>query len=180
MDLVRPESVSAEIENQLKHKIQDALKQRDTLLAQQVLAKITEALQVEPIQIAAAILCMEMPHHEWRALMQQLSTGSSSAREAKAEQAKLIRYRIEVGQMHKVSPEDIRALFINESGVEAAKIGPIDIRTNYTLIDLPYGMPPDIFQHLQSVEIKQQALKIKRVGLSKKRRWHSGNQRRKS
>jgi hypothetical protein len=54
---------------------------------------------------------------------------------------------------------------------DRSKIGFMDIRSNYTLIDLPLGMPPDIFQLLQTVEIKQHALQIKRVNASRKRPW---------
>jgi hypothetical protein len=56
----------------------------------------------------------------------------------------------------------------------------MDMRNDYTLIDLPPGMPPDIFQLLQTIEIKHQPLQIKRVNTSRKRGWqrrkgHFGN-----
>ncbi|MEQ1637393.1 MAG: DbpA RNA binding domain-containing protein [Methylococcales bacterium] len=91
--------------------------------------------------------------------------------EIQPEKYKMVRYRIEIGHNHQVSIEEIKNLLIDESGVDRSKIGNLDIRSNYTLIDLPPGMPPDIFQLLQTAELKQQPLQIKRVNSARKRPW---------
>jgi ATP-dependent RNA helicase DeaD len=71
-------------------------------------------------------------------------------------------FRIEVGHSHRVKPGNIVGAIANEAGLESRHIGRIDIRDDHTFIDLPRGMPDDILQHLQSVWVAGQRLRIKR------------------
>ena len=77
---------------------------------------------------------------------------------------KMVRYRLEIGRKHSVSKEEIKEALVQESGVERKMIGSIEMSQQYTLIELPEGMPSDIFHHLKTVEIKQHKLHIKRIG----------------
>jgi len=70
-------------------------------------------------------------------------------------------YRIEVGHEHGVKPGNIIGAIANEAGLESGFIGRLSIRGEYSLIDLPDGMPPEVFQHLQKVWVSQQQLRIK-------------------
>jgi hypothetical protein len=76
---------------------------------------------------------------------------------------KLVRYRIEIGDKHKVSIDEIKAVLVEVSGVDRNCIGKLDIRNHYTLVELPDGMSSDIFQLLVEAEIHEQRLNIKRV-----------------
>lgn len=76
---------------------------------------------------------------------------------------KMVRYRLDVGSRHQVTLEDIKKVLVEESGVDKNNINNVAIRGLYTLIELPDAMPPDIFQHLKTVEINQQKLNIRRV-----------------
>lgn len=76
---------------------------------------------------------------------------------------KMLRYRIEVGRKHSLDEDLLKRVLVEEAGVEMKMIGPIDIRFVFTLLELPEGMPEDIFQHLKNVEINQQKLHIKRI-----------------
>jgi hypothetical protein len=80
-----------------------------------------------------------------------------------------VRYRLAVGECHQVSREQIQAILIEESGVDKKRIGRIDIRSDYSLVDLPDGMPADIFQLLTEATLNQQRLAIKRVKPSRRR-----------
>jgi DbpA RNA binding domain. len=75
----------------------------------------------------------------------------------------MVRYRLNIGSEHSVSIEQLRETLIEESGVDKKNINNINIQRTYTLIELPDEMPPDIFQHLKSVEINQCKLDIKRL-----------------
>lgn len=86
---------------------------------------------------------------------------------------KMIRYRLDIGNQHQLTPELLTKVLVEESGVDKNNITNVSIRGLYTLIDLPDLMPPDIFQHLKSVEINQRKLDIKRVKLRKKRKHSS-------
>jgi ATP-dependent RNA helicase DeaD len=70
-------------------------------------------------------------------------------------------YRIEVGHEHGVKPGNIIGAIANEAGLESGHIGRLSIRGEYSLIDLPDGMPAEVFQHLQKVWVSQQQLRIK-------------------
>ncbi len=70
------------------------------------------------------------------------------------------RYRIEVGYDHQVTPREIVGAIANEAGLEGQYIGAIDIHNEFSLVDLPEGMPKEIFQHLRKVMVCGRPLKI--------------------
>lgn len=93
---------------------------------------------------------------------------------------KMLRYRLDVGAKHQITAEQLKKLLVEESGVDSNNITSINIRAEYTIIELPDEMPMDIFQHLKSVEINQQQLAIRRLkNRNKKRnnRFRRGRQR---
>jgi ATP-dependent RNA helicase DeaD len=69
-------------------------------------------------------------------------------------------YRIEVGHEHGVKPGNIVGAIANEAGLESGFIGRVSIRGDYSLIDLPDGMPKEVFDHLKKVWVSQQQLRI--------------------
>jgi ATP-dependent RNA helicase DeaD len=73
------------------------------------------------------------------------------------------RFRIEVGHQHEVKPGNIVGAIANEAGLDAQHIGHIDIHTNFSLVDLPVGMPKDVFQALKRAWVCGQRLNITRL-----------------
>jgi ATP-dependent RNA helicase DeaD len=69
-------------------------------------------------------------------------------------------YRIEVGHKHTVTPSNIVGAIANEANLEAKHIGRIDIFDTYSVLDLPEGMPPEILEHLKTVWVAGQQLRI--------------------
>ncbi|MET3133563.1 ATP-dependent RNA helicase DeaD [Oxalobacteraceae bacterium GrIS 1.11] len=69
-------------------------------------------------------------------------------------------YRIEVGREHAVTPSNIVGAIANEANLEAKHIGRIDIFDNHSVLDLPEGMPPEILDHLKTVWVAGQQLRI--------------------
>lgn len=76
------------------------------------------------------------------------------------------RYRIEVGHEHDVKPGNIVGAIANEAGLAGEHIGHISIEQDYSLIDLPAGMPRDIFMDLKKVRVCGRPMKITRLGES--------------
>ncbi len=72
-------------------------------------------------------------------------------------------YRIEVGAEHGIKPGNIVGAIANEGGIEGVRIGRVDIRENYSYVDLPEGMPRDIFAKLQKVRVVGRELHISRA-----------------
>jgi ATP-dependent RNA helicase DeaD len=73
-------------------------------------------------------------------------------------------YRIEVGHVHHVKPGNIVGAIANETGLESAFIGRIDIFDDFSTVDLPEGMPQDVFHSLKRVWVSGRPLRISRVG----------------
>lgn len=69
-------------------------------------------------------------------------------------------YRVEVGAEHNVEPKHLVGAIANEAGLESQYIGRISIMDDHSYVDLPEGMPRDIFQHLRKVWVNQQQLQI--------------------
>jgi ATP-dependent RNA helicase DeaD len=70
-------------------------------------------------------------------------------------------FRIEVGHQHGVQPGNIVGAIANEAELEARFIGRIDIRDDFSLVDLPEGMPPELLQHLKKVRVAGQQLQMR-------------------
>jgi ATP-dependent RNA helicase DeaD len=74
------------------------------------------------------------------------------------------RFRIEVGYRHGVKPGNIVGAIANEAELEARYIGHIEIFDDFSLVDLPAGMPKETFQLLKKTWVCQQKLMISRLG----------------
>jgi ATP-dependent RNA helicase DeaD len=72
-------------------------------------------------------------------------------------------YRIEVGRVHGVKPANIVGAIANEAGLEGRHIGRVVIRDDHSFVDLPGGMPREIFRELQKVRVAGQQLQISRA-----------------
>jgi ATP-dependent RNA helicase DeaD len=70
------------------------------------------------------------------------------------------RYRIEVGDEHGVKPGNIVGAIANEAGLAGEHIGHISIKGDFSLVDLPKGMPRDILMDLKKVRVCGRPLKI--------------------
>ncbi len=73
------------------------------------------------------------------------------------------RFRIEVGHSHGVQPGNIVGAIANEAGLDGKYIGHIKIHDDHSLVDLPEGMPKEVFRDLIKTRVAGQALKISRV-----------------
>ena len=76
------------------------------------------------------------------------------------------RFRIEVGHEHGVKPGNIVGAIANEAGLDGEHIGQIEIDSDFSVVDLPVGMPNDILADLKKVRVCGEALKISRVDSS--------------
>jgi len=73
-------------------------------------------------------------------------------------------YRVEVGQSHGVEPRNLVGAIANEAGLESRFIGRIEIEHEHSFIDLPEGMPKEVFRHLKKVWVSGRKLGITRAG----------------
>lgn len=73
------------------------------------------------------------------------------------------RFRIEVGAADGVKPGNIVGAIANEVGIDSDYIGRIEIYENFSTVDLPEGMPREVFRYLKKVWFAGKQLRISRV-----------------
>ena len=79
------------------------------------------------------------------------------------------RYRVEVGHNDQVKPGNIVGAIANEGGLDSEHIGRINIFDDYSLVDLPEGMPKDIFQDLQKTRVAGKQIRLSKLADDKPR-----------
>jgi ATP-dependent RNA helicase DeaD len=89
---------------------------------------------------------------------------ANSAFSSDEETIEMQRFRIEVGRTHGVKPGNIVGAIANEAGLDSRYIGHIDIQDNFSLVDLPAGMPKDILSDLRKTRVAGQMLNIEPAG----------------
>jgi ATP-dependent RNA helicase DeaD len=75
----------------------------------------------------------------------------------------MIRYRLEVGYDDGVKPGNIVGAIANEADIESEYIGHIEIYDDYSIVDLPDGMPKETFQDLKKAWVSGKRLNICRL-----------------
>ena len=84
-------------------------------------------------------------------------------REARPPEENMTRYRVEVGHRDRVKPGNLVGAIANESGLQGRMIGRIQIFESHSLVDLPKGMPEDVFSSLQRLKVLNRELQISRA-----------------
>ncbi|RFA12934.1 ATP-dependent RNA helicase [Subtercola boreus] len=69
-------------------------------------------------------------------------------------------YRIEVGKRHKVEPRQIVGALANEGGLSRDDFGHIDIRPDFSLVELPVDMASDVLDRLRDTRISGKLIEI--------------------
>jgi len=161
-------------EEPLKNRLQQILTSENLEPQRAQFNAIAVELGVDSLTCAAALLhltqVLEKPSPP--PLAEQKATPQLPAKNA-ATGIKMVRYRLDVGSKHRITLDQLKKVLIEESGVDKNNINNVNIQNLYTLIELPDEMPPDIFQHLKSVEINQHKLDIRRVKTHNKKRGNN-------
>jgi ATP-dependent RNA helicase DeaD len=72
----------------------------------------------------------------------------------------MLTYRLEVGKNDSVEPSNIVGAIANEADISSQYIGQIILHDEYSTVDLPDGMPDDIFKTLKKARVRSKALNI--------------------
>ena len=72
-------------------------------------------------------------------------------------------FRLEVGLSHGAKPGNIVGAIANEAGIEGQLIGRIRLYEDYSTVDLPEGMPAEIFNGLKKTRVAGRPLEISRL-----------------
>ena len=72
-------------------------------------------------------------------------------------------YRLEVGKQHKVRVADIVGAIANEADIQKQYIGNIKLYDDHSIVELPKGMPKEVFHLLKKVSICKRRMNLKLV-----------------
>lgn len=72
-------------------------------------------------------------------------------------------FRLEVGHMHGVKPGNIVGAIANETGISGDHIARIKIEAQHSTVELPAGMPRELFNALKRIRVVGQPLNISRL-----------------
>ncbi len=73
------------------------------------------------------------------------------------------RYRIEVGSKDGVKAGNILGAILNEVGLDPESVGQISINDAYSTVELPQGMPDNIFHELRKVRVCGRQLRLTKM-----------------
>jgi len=190
MDLPSIDKINERRKERFKESITKAMKAPDFELFQNMLTEYQTESSHSEIQIAAALACMiqgkrplllkESLHKEAPQRQRDTSDRNQSQSERRFQKDKerpprnrstnealeegMERFRILVGHTHGVKPGNIVGAIANEAELDSQYIGRISIFDEYSTVDLPEGMPSDIFDALKTVWVSGQQLRISRFG----------------
>jgi ATP-dependent RNA helicase DeaD len=198
MELPSTESINDQRVEKFKQRISDTLATEEMGFFYQLIEQYQQEHNVPALEIAAALahllqgdtplLLQNKPQRQvdksWdreerpaRGKRERKEGGQARVRPSSKDRAPrreqpldegMERFRIEVGHDHDAKPGNIVGAIANEAGLDGAHIGRIDIRDDHSFVDLPEGMPKDVFNDLIKVRVAGQALKISRVSGEKK------------
>ncbi len=88
-------------------------------------------------------------------------------------------YRIAVGKRHRVEPRQIVGALANEGGFSRGDFGAIDIRPDFSLVELPANLTDDVLQRLSDTRISGKLIELRpdRGGPGAARRREGGDDR---
>ncbi|MCK5727894.1 MAG: DEAD/DEAH box helicase [Methylococcales bacterium] len=158
--------------NRFKQRISDTLSAEELGFYTQLLEQYEHEHNIPAIEIAAALahlvqgdtpLLLKNPPKRQR----EKSDGRDKKRERERKPrarkdtgVNMELFRIEVGRSHGVKPGNIVGAIANEAGIDGQHIASIKIEENYSTVELPSGMPKELFQSLKKIRVAGKALKI--------------------
>jgi len=160
-----------------KQKISDSLAAGDLAFMQSLIEQYQQEHDVPALDIAAALAKISLgdkallltPEKSTPPRQNDDRKPQSASREVRGRKATprssgdMERFRIEVGQEHGVEPRNIVGAIANEAGLDAQHIGRVDIEAQFSVVELPVGMPNEVFHELKKVWVCGRTLNISRM-----------------
>ena len=183
MELPSTELINDQRIAKFKQRITDTLANEELELFTSLIEQYEQEHNVPAKEVAAALARLLqgdtpflMQHKPQRKADKNRDTGESPAhrkqarkpvvrsprKESQPEEG-MQRFRLEVGNKHNVKPGNIVGAIANEAGLDSEHIGRVSIYDDYSLVDLPEGMPKGAFTNLRKAWVSGQQLRISRL-----------------
>ena len=147
-------------------------RQQEVALMGEILQRLQRESDVTPDQLALAALrlaqgdspLLVVPQPPMPANNRGQGRGQDRRSPGRVPQS-MERFRVEVGWQDRIKPGHLVGAIANESGLDGRQIGKITIFDDYSTVDLPQGMPPELMKRLQGVRVMQKELRISRQAM---------------
>ena len=174
MQLPSTEFINNARVNRFKQRITDTLASEELSFFTQLINQYQVEHDVPALDVAAALakllqgntpLLMKEVTKKPRKDAHEKSHGKERDRGPKRERGRASNvemelFRIEVGHSDGVKPGNIVGAIANETGIDGDHIARIKIEEHYSTVELPAGMPKDLFQALKKVRVVGKPLDI--------------------
>ncbi len=184
MDLPRAlvSAVFSKKEEKFKKRLEKILTGQDLSTQRELIERICSHLGIDVLDCAAALVLLSQANLsvDGEPSVAKFAVKTPDISDVLLPKTKMVCYRLEVGAKHNVTEDEIKQVFVKEAGVDIKMIGDVTIRFYYSLIELPEGMPADIYQLLTTVSLQQQKLNLKRLKTCERSRSSSHLRRKKS
>jgi len=162
--------------NKFKQKITDTLATEELSFYTQLINQYQVEHDVPAIDIAAALAKLlqgdtplllkdagKKPRKETTEDKRQDKERGPKRERSRAGAVEMELFRIEVGHNDGVKPGNIVGAIANETGIDGDHIARIKIEETYSTVELPAGMPKDLFQALKKVRVAGKPLNISKL-----------------
>lgn len=163
-----------------KQSITDAMEQNNLAPYRDLVTEYLEETGAEPMQLAIALTyltqkdkpllretpSLEQEPHEFTTRQQGKKKRKNKGAKSDQELPEMELYRISVGRKHMVKPADIVGAIANEAQIDSDYIGRITLHDQHSTVELPSGMPQEVFRHLRKVYVRNQTLNIEKLAAS--------------
>jgi len=193
MQLPNSEDIADRRVMQFNQQLSETIESQDLAFFQNVINDYQQEHEADPLEVAAALAYLvqknrplkpvkhvesrparaDRPEREERGRDRDRNSKSerssprrtigSAIREA---EAGMQTYRVEVGREHGAEVKNLVGAIANEAGIDSKDIGRISLQDSYSTIDLPEGMPKDLFQQLRKVWVCNKQLQISLMNMN--------------
>jgi len=166
MDSKIPPQLRVKLKAHLKKPLQRIIKRKNMDDWVVLVEDISKELGISTAHCAAAFAQLNESNFQRRSVIKEVATQLPAMGIETGQTDKMIPYRLEIGFNQQVSIDALKQFLVDEAGVERDKIEIVEFLANHTRVNLPEGMPNDIFQHLKSACLNRRALKITYLGVN--------------
>jgi len=187
LQLPSTDDINQQRMHKFKQRIQDTIDTKDLAVCHDLVQTFVSENDTDPLLVAAALV--KMVQGEEPLLLIDQPSGKSRERKEKREgdskefadhqsrppkainyharplkdfpDIQMRRYRLDVGYKNDAKPGNIVGAVANEAEIDSCYIGNIDIYEEFTLIDLPDGMPGETFKILKKARVAGRPLNIR-------------------
>lgn len=160
------EQVNSSRTERFMERIEHAMNADSTARFKELLQDYSEENEVDPLDLAAAIATLSHGPHDF--FVEDLPDFNARREPTPRDHDRRggerpDRYRVEVGRAHGMQVRLLLDTIAHAAGLDRRRIGDIRILEEHTFVELPAGMPRDIFERLNRTEVCRRPLRLSRI-----------------